>query len=191
MRASVVALITVALALLAHVLGGGDVPRAIVLVPLAAVVLAAAVPFSGRRIGPLGAVVLVGVGQLALHHAFGLLGTMGCEPAAEMVGHSHTVQLACTAAPEHMASSGGAGMFALHVVATLVTALLIAGTDRAMSWISAWLRPLVALLAPVVLPASAPLPVRVETSRAVGRRDVGVVPLRGPPTVIAHLTLAA
>ena len=70
-RAFVVATSTLCLALGAHVLGGGQVPRTIVLVPLAAVVLAAALPFAGRRIGAPAAVAVLGVGQLGLHQAFG------------------------------------------------------------------------------------------------------------------------
>lgn len=182
---------TLCLALGAHVLGGGQIPRTIVLVPLAAVVLAAALPFAGRRIGAPAAVAVLGVGQLGLHQAFGALSDMGCAPMGEMAGHAHAVQIACTASPEHMGSTGGTAMFVLHVVATLVTALLIAGTDRTLTWIATWLSPLVALLAPVTLPASAVLPVSIETPRVAGRCDVGVVPLRGPPTSRAHVTLAA
>ncbi len=185
---------TVLLALGAHVLGGGDVPTTTVLVPLAAVTLAATVPFSGRRIGVPGAVALLGAGQLGLHQSFdSLAGAMGCAPAADMGSHAHAVQVACTASSQHaVGPSDGVPMLVLHVVATLVTATLIAGIDRALSWIGTWMRPLVALLAPVALPASAVLRVRDATvHRAVGRRDLGVLPLRGPPTSPAHVALAA
>ncbi|WP_051274700.1 hypothetical protein [Cellulomonas sp. URHD0024] len=190
-RAFVVALSSVALALGAHVLGGGAVPPAVVVVPLVAVVLAAGVPFGGRRIGAPAAVALLGVGQLGLHHAFGALSGMGCVPAQEMTGHVHTVQVACAAVPPQLPGAGGSAMLWVHVVATLVTALLIAGTERALAWVGTWLRPLIALLAPVPLPTLACLPVMVEMPHAVGRRDAGVVPLRGPPVCPAHVTLAA
>lgn len=194
-RASVVAAVTVALALVAHVLGGGAVPSAMLLGPLAAVVLAAAVLVSGRRIGALGAIALLGVGQLGLHGAFDLLGGMGCAPmAGPAVGHVHATAetVACTTtsvAP--VPHSGGSTMLVLHVVATVLAALLIAGTDRALAWIAAWVRPLVALLSPVLVPAFATLPVRVETIRVVARADVGISPDRGPPAAPAHVTLAA
>jgi hypothetical protein len=194
-RASVVAVATVALALAAHVLGGGAPPSMTVLVPLAAVVLAGAVPFSGRRTGPLGAVALLGGGQLALHHAFDLFGAMGCAPTGQALGHAHAahaVDVVCTGPTSHPgAVLGASAMLVLHVVATLATALLIAGTDRALSWAVAWLRPLVALLAPVRLPVARLLPVKVETRRAIVRIDLVVAPLRGPPAGPAHVTLAA
>lgn len=198
MRAFVVAVSTVFLALAAHLLGGGDVPHAIVLVPLAAVALAAAVPLSARRVGLPGAVAMLGVGQLVLHHAFDALSGMGCAPAAgsASVQHVHaaaqTMQVACTSTHAGSAPAlGGSAMLVVHVVATLLTAALIAGTDRALTWITTWMRPLVALLAPVALPASATLPVKVEAHVPAARRDVAVVPLRGPPLRAAHVTLAA
>lgn len=188
---------TVALALVAHVLGGGVPPSTVVLGPLAAVALAAAVPFSGRRIGPLGAIALLGTGQVVLHVAFDLLRTMGCAPTSPLVTHAHaaqTVDLACTTSGSHLGASallGASTMLVLHALATLATALLIAGTDRALSWIAHWLRPLVALLAPAVLPASACLPTQVETRRVARRRTVVVAPLRGPPVAATHVALAA
>ena len=196
-RASVVATATVVLALVAHVLGGGAPPSVVVLGPLVAVTLAATVPFTGRRISPLGAVALLGAGQLLLHHAFELFGTMGCaptgEPGAGMAGHVHAAQtVGCTVSTSHadaLAGSvlGASAMLVVHVVATLLTALLIAGTDQALAWVVTWLRPLVALLTPVLLPAFAPLPVKVAMPGVVARRDVGVVPLRGPPRVALRL----
>jgi hypothetical protein len=176
------------------VLGGGAVPPGILLGPLLAVALAAAVPFGGRRIGPAGAIAMLAVGQLGLHEVLDAIGTMGCGPtAAQMTGHAHTVQLVCTAGSgaAHVADPGGTAMLALHAAATLVTALLIAGTDRALTWVRTWLRPLVALLGRVALPACALLPVRVETARVVRSRFESVVPLRGPPARPAHATLAA
>lgn len=184
---------TVALALVAHVLGGGEVPSVILLGPLGAVVLAAAVLVSGRRIGALGAVALLGAGQLGLHRAFDLVGGMGCGPVAGLAGHSHAAAetVTCTAATAGpIPHGGGSAMLVLHVVATVVTALLIAGTDRALTWIDTWLHPLVALFVPVRVPASATLPVKVEVRREVGRRDVGVSPDRGPPMSPVHVSLA-
>jgi hypothetical protein len=193
---------TVALASVAHVLGGGVPPSAAVLVPLAAVVLAATVPFTGRRTRPLGALALLGTGQLTLHVAFELFGAMGCAPTNSLAAHAHAARAAemtCTAPGPHLGASptldvavlGASAMLVVHVVATLATALLIAGTDHALSWAATWLRPLVALLAPVQVPAAALSPVKVETVRAFARRDVVVRPLRGPPATAAHVTLAA
>jgi hypothetical protein len=194
-RASAVAATTVALALVAHVLGGGAIPSPLVVGSLVAVVLAAAVPVGGRRLGPVGATALLGLGQLGLHGCLDALAGMGCVPGPKMAGHLHATQLACATAPAHLGphatGAGGSAMLALHVVATLAAALLIAGTDRALVHVASWLGPLVALLVSVALPASAALPVRAENRRAPGRRAVGVVALRGPPRTPAHVALAA
>ena len=81
-RGAVVAVVTVALAALAHVLAGGALPPFVVVVTLTAIVLAAAVVLTGRRLGPVGAVALLGVGQLAVHSSFSLFTSMACTPTA-------------------------------------------------------------------------------------------------------------
>src|SRR5699024_9620970 len=76
---------------------------------------------------------------------------------------------------------GGAAMVAAHVIATLGAALAVAGFDRAVWWLAAWLRP---LLGPRVVPsipvwARVPVPVELLSwPRQAWRRTVS---LRGPP----------
>jgi len=186
-RACVVAVSTVALGMLAHVLGGGAVPPTPVLGALAAVLLAGAVPLSGRRIGPVGAVAFLGVGQLAVHTTLGAVTSMGCAPA--LMEHGHATAVACGPAGPAMGVPllGASAMLVLHVVATLVTGLLIAGTDRAIAWIRTWLRPLLDAFATTVVVAVAPLPTPVAVTRAVGRTARGVVLQRGPPMATRRL----
>src|SRR5688572_18647144 len=90
-RGAVVAGVTVALAALAHVLAGGSLPPFVVVVALTAIVLAAAVVLTGRRLGPVGSVALLGAGQLGVHSSFSLFTSMSCAPAdpAALVGHQH------------------------------------------------------------------------------------------------------
>ncbi|GEK21993.1 hypothetical protein [Cellulomonas xylanilytica] len=188
-RGVVVAVVTVALAGLAHVLAGGALPPAGVLVALTAIVLAAAVVLTARRLGPVGAVVLLGAGQTAAHSTFSLFTSMSCTPTdpAALVGHQHhagmVMTATCAAADPALAQPllGTSAMLVLHVVATLAAALLIVGADRALWWLLAWLRPLVGGPAPVVVVPrpSLPTPAEVPWSGHAWWRDV--VPLRGPP----------
>ncbi|MEZ0447732.1 hypothetical protein [Cellulomonas sp. ICMP 17802] len=193
-RAGTVAVVTVALAALAHVLAGGGLPPVVVLVALTALVLAAAVVLTARRLGPLGALVLLGVGQLAVHSSFSLFTSMACMPGAmggaALSGHAHhagtVLQAQAAACPASDAALvppllGASAMLVLHVVATLAAALVIAGADRALWWLAAWLRPLVGTAAAVVVAPrpSLPTPAEVPGSGSAWWRDV--VPLRGPP----------
>lgn len=193
-RAGTVAAVTVALAALAHVLAGGDLPPLVVLVPLTALMLAAAVVLTARRLGVAGALALLGVGQLAVHSSFSLFTSMACTAGptgeAALFGHLHHAGMVmqsptgCSTADGGGVSQpllGGSAMLVLHVVATVVAALVIVGADRALWWLAAWLRPLVGIGGPVVVVPrpSLPTPAEVPWSATSWWRDV--VPLRGPP----------
>ena len=60
--------------------GRGAAPRSSSSLTLAALFLAAAVVLTGRRLGPVGAVALLGAGQAAAHSTFGLFTSMTCAP---------------------------------------------------------------------------------------------------------------
>ena len=192
-RGAVVAVVTVALAALAHVLAGGSLPPFVVVVSLTALVLAAAVVLTGRRLGPVGAVAparrRAARGALVVQpvHVHGL--HAGPTDQAALFGHQHhpgmvmQSQAACTAVDPGLAQPvlGESAMLVLHVVATVVAALVLVGADRALWWLAAWLRPLVGGPAPVVVVPrpSLPTPAEVPWSGHAWWRDV--VPLRGPP----------
>ena len=188
-RGAVVAVVTLALAALAHVVAGGALPPFVVVLTLAALFLAAAVVLTGRRLGPVGAVALLGVGQTAAHSTFSLFTAVTCTPTdpAALVGHQHHAGMdmtsTCTAVDPGLGQPmlGGYAMLVLHVVATLAVALVLVGADRALWWLAAWLSPLVGGPARAVLvPRPAlPAPAGVPWSPHAWWRDVA--PLRGPP----------
>ncbi len=181
-RAGMVAVVTVALATLAHLLAGGGLPPVVVLIALTAFALAAAAVLTARTLGPVGAVALLGVGQLALHSAFSLFTSMACMSGPPSAHHAGTA-MQCTAADAGSAQPllGGSTMLVLHVAATLAAALVIVGADRALWWLAAWLRPLVDSAAPVVVVPRAVLPTPVEAPSSGDEWWRAVVPLRGPP----------
>jgi hypothetical protein len=207
-RATVVALVVVALAGLAHVLGGGSLPPAVVLVALTALVLACTAVLAGRRIGPEVAFAVLGAGQLVLHRAFEAFTTVTCSGAAAVPGghadHAdHAANLAqaaaaCATTAAHGSSAGltgpvldgsvlggsvlgGSAMLVTHVVATVVAALVVAGADRALAWLVVWLRPLAGTAAAPVVPALGTLPVAVAAAALSPQTWRGAVPRRGPP----------
>ncbi|WP_315099338.1 hypothetical protein [uncultured Cellulomonas sp.] len=187
-RAGAAAAVTVALAALAHVVADGELPALVVTLTLTAVVLAAAVALTGRRLGALGAVGLLAVGQLAVHASSTLFTSMACLPGESAPTHVHhpgmVMAPACTAVDAALVAPvlGLPAMLVLHVVATLVTALVLVGVDRALWWLAAWLRPLVggpAAVPVVAARAALPTPADVPGPAHAWWRDV--VPLRGPP----------
>lgn len=192
-RALVVAAVVVAMACGAHVLGGGALPAGIVVAALGALVLAGSVALTGRRVGRVVAVVALGVAQLALHAALSVFEGFGCTalvPTGAHAGMDHAAHAAylattgCAPAGGHatlMPMLGAWAMVVAHGLAVVACALVVAGTDRALEWLAAWLRPLVERLAGVTLPAWAELPVAVDHDSFERQTWRGVVPLRGPP----------
>jgi len=188
LRASVGAVVTVALAGLAHVLGGGGLPAPMVLGALSALVLVGATALTGRRVGPLAVVAALGAAQVGLHQAFGLVSAMGCAaPGASGAGaHTHhaATHLVLSCAPHIHAGAGGVSMLALHAAATLATALLLAGAERSVWWVLALLRPLVAAAEPVRILVWRALPVWPAIIVLARQAWRGATALRGPPGAV-------
>lgn len=204
-RALALALTTVALAAVAHLLAGGDLPAPLLLAGVLVAAVAAAHAATARRVGPAVAVVLLGAGQLLLHTALALLvpgsGAGGALPAAS--AHSHGVRsvhgghgaghgaghdvlhgAAASGTLDAVAdASGGLPMLLAHAVATVLVAAVLAGADASLWLLLAWLAPLVPLLvarAPRVRPLPAPsadVPARAPHQPALCR----ATSRRGPP----------
>jgi len=215
LRAALVAVTTVALGALAHVLGGGAPPSVTVLVVLVALGFAPAVLATRRRLGPVLAVALLGAGQALVHVALGLVGPMAClvpgVPAGPHAGHgiagaaAGLAQLSASAGGVSggVLTTGGAAagcaptavhvmvgastMVALHALATVATGVLLAGGERALWWLATWLRPVVDVLRPAVVPASPRLVVASGRVAVVHAWQAGARSLRGPPVgALAH-----
>lgn len=158
-RAALLSTVIVALAAAAHILGHGSVPPAPVLVLLGAVTLPVTVVLAGRRVGGVGAVAVLGAGQVLMHGAFSALSACAPSGLATSVGHLGHAGHAATAVGDLGVSScvhqdhstaGGTGMVVLHAAATLLTAALVAGADRSLWGLLAKVVPTVGAL--VVLP---------------------------------------
>ena len=129
-RAAAFGVATLALASCAHVAGGGALPSMTILATLAVPVTIAAMALTGRRCGP---VLLLGsmtAAQVLLHES---LMALTAQAPGEMAGHMPAAS-APAMGGHAMAQAAGwsVAMTAAHLVATVVTALVLARGEQAL-----------------------------------------------------------
>jgi hypothetical protein len=182
-RAVAVTAAVFALAALAHMLAGGELPGPNIALGLLVLVLAPVMVLTKIRITAPVMAGLLGAGQLALHEAFDAL-SVSSGFTAVSGGHLHGTGAALPSAaalmPEHTAAPG-ALMLVLHTAATLTTALLLARGEAALWALAAWLRPLIRLLTAVLIPDWPRLPAPPLTVIPSRWRSLRLPALRGPP----------
>ncbi|MFE4226301.1 hypothetical protein ACFRJ8_00260 [Arthrobacter sp. NPDC056886] len=188
-RTGLIGALIVALAAGGHLAGGGRLPEPAIVTALCAVAMVPVAVLTRFRLNFPALAGLLGAGQLWLHWSFGALSAAAPLSVSARMANNHPGHAAAVIPPEllhpSMASSAadmGGGMFAAHAVATLGTALLLAGGERALSALGAWLRPLVQLPEPVVV-APLRVPGPCTLTPALPRARVGrLLPTRrGPP----------
>ncbi|WFR84552.1 hypothetical protein [Arthrobacter sp. Y-9] len=181
----------------AHTLAGSALPAPPILAALLALTLLASVLATKIRLGLPAMTAVLGAGQVLLHEAFTGLAGSGVPPIALPTAHQHDDGAALAGALQHLTPSLGhsaahgplahdPGMLFAHVVATLLTALLLARGEAALWALAAWLRPLFRIAKTPVLPVAGralrapfvPEPPRLPWRTL--RRDR----LRGPPRVV-------
>jgi hypothetical protein len=197
-RAAAFGVVTLALASGAHVAAGGALPSMMVLALLAVPLMMAALVLTSRRCGP---VLLLGsltAAQVLAHEV--LMALTSHVPVAmfpaELGAHHGAQALVSGQMSAHSASAlegaavGVAGgwsvtMQVAHVLATLVTALLLARGEQALWQLAARLLP--ALPGKPLMPGDAPLRAAVLVSVPALRPSVvsGGPGLRGPPVRFA------
>jgi hypothetical protein len=198
-RAVLITVATMCVAAAGHVLGGGALPAPGTVAVLAALLLVPVAWLAARELSFLILLGVLGAGQLLLHDAFTSFSAPSvCLPslAGQMSHHGQAMVMGCPAAgPASMPLHLGAGsdsppMLAGHVLALLLTALLLRRGEVALWLLLAWLRPLVQLPQPSVV-----IPVRRRTL-AAGRpfvpapwRNLRTNSLRGPPAAATPCAL--
>jgi len=165
-RGGLLGVSSAALAVTAHMIGDGDLPDTAMTLLLTVLIGWNAAALAAKARGPLATIVDLGAGQVVMHLVLSSLSTH--EP------HSGSAPV-----------SGGLAMTVAHVVATLITALLLAKADGLLLGVLSCLRALVPfILNALPVPAAVASPVlarpagpghlvRVDLRRVHGRR--------GPP----------
>ncbi|MFK0040046.1 hypothetical protein ACIQTW_09415 [Paenarthrobacter sp. NPDC090517] len=191
LRSGAISVVVVLLAAGAHVVGGGELPTAPVLLALVALTALAATLATRFKLNFFTMAGLLGAGQLALHEAFTTLSPIAA--SKQETNHhlgSGTLSPGLDIAATHTHELGtalGTMMFVGHVLATIASAVVLAKGEDALWQLAAWLRPLLALPTLVVRPDAGASPV------AIGAPDVFIPrpwrnlrqdSRRGPPAVV-------
>ena len=194
MRAAAFGVVTLVLASGAHISAGGALPSITVLSLLAVPLMLAAGALASRRCGPVLLVGSLSAGQVLIHESLMVLtahSAVDMFPAEPGAHHAAQALVAGQGSVHSAAAMGGAAvagadgssvtMKAAHVLATLVTALLLARGEQALWRLATRLLP--ALPAEPVLVGCARLQPPTLLSLPALRPSVVScgVGLRGPP----------
>ncbi|MHA7281953.1 hypothetical protein [Arthrobacter sp. TMS2-4] len=172
-----------------HVLAAGHLPHLGLILLLGSLLLVPMTLLTRRVLSARSAILVMGAGQLLLHTLFDMTAAPAvCQSSSAVPGHHAAFELACAPAAQDQlgASSGGLAMLLLHALATVVLALAVSRSDRALELLRAWLRPLFVL--PALAPQAPPRrrPVRdVPPPVAPLSVHASVPTLRGPPRACA------
>ena len=177
-RAAALGVATLALAAGAHVAAGGGLPSMTILAILAAPVSVAAVALTGRRCGPVLLLSSMSISQVLLNKA---LKALTVEVPDDMAGQVLDSPILAMGAQTVAGADGSVTMTAAHVVATVVTALLLARAEQALWQLVCRLLP--ALPSERVVVGRRPLrtPTFFSVPALVPSVTSGGPGLRGPP----------
>ena len=189
-RGTAFALAAESLALAAHLAAGGRSPSVAGLLAIGVLLVLASVGAAGRQRGAVAIVVGLGATQWVLHHAFSVLAVAGSGTAlasASGSAGSHHLAHALPPAAGVLPAAGmadmhaGPGMLSFHLVASALTALLLARGEAVLWRLVGCLCPRLPLAA--ASPAVAvQLPVAVQSGAPVRLRLLtGGLGRRGPP----------
>ncbi|MHA7154646.1 hypothetical protein [Arthrobacter sp. TMN-50] len=183
-RSSSTSAVVLALAAGAHVIGGGNLPAPLIVAALGSATLLAVTVIAKKALSLPALLLLLGLGQLLLHHALRLTTTATACTAAP--ARHHAVQAVSCPSSSFQGHAETAHtdvrMLALHAAAVVVTGFMLQRGESALRRAAGWLVPLLRLPHPLALvpapriPAFPSVPV-LRTVRAL--RDIP--PLRGPP----------
>lgn len=179
LRGAVAAAVATLLAAASHTIAGGPAPAPL----LVALFIALLTPVAGGVFGPRPDLprlaAAVALSQAAFHAAFQLLGS---PTGARVAGHAHHAHHAVESALVAASPAEGAGMYAAHAVAAVLTIALLWRGERIVRAVA---RETLAVLRRIeqpraASPAAPPAP-HAPLARPVAARILSSVSLRGPP----------
>jgi hypothetical protein len=183
-RALALTAVTVVLAASAHAAAGGMLPSLWALSALTVPTACVAVLLTRRRLSTPLVLGVLGVGQFLLHEGFAVLAT-DAHCSTSGTGHHQSID-ACSTAVHHDPTSG---MLLAHVLATLVTGLLLARGEQVLWALADRLDPVLPVVARLNLPVAPRLPRHPEPLPTRPRIvDVAVPVRRGPPARVRAAT---
>jgi hypothetical protein len=189
LRSVALALAVISLAGGAHVIAGGSLPAAPIMLALLALTGLATTLATRFKLGFPAAAALLGGGQVLLHEAFTALGPVSASANAQHTHHAEQIPVLGDAS-EHLHAldaSLGWAMLAGHVLASAASALLFAKGEHALWQLAAWLRPLWRALAPLFRPDAGTRPALTSAPSAFlprPWRNLRQDSRRGPPAVV-------
>jgi hypothetical protein len=190
-RGSAADTVSVFVAAFSHSVAGGSLPGVTGIALCLALSVLVCVALTGRCLPLARLAVSVAISQAMYHWLFGALGSGAVfASGGRMPGHVHDVALAIPAAAPHAHTAGD--MLLAHIVAAIVTILLLAFGERTLTATANYARTLVIALLPALPDAPAVptparlLPTRLRVADPLPRRvDHSGLRHRGPPAASA------
>jgi hypothetical protein len=180
-RGAAAAVIATWTAAVSHTIGGGHAPSLLLILVVAALALPFAVALAGRRSSPSRLALIVGGAQVLFHFAFASTAHL----SGARTGHVH-VRTAPPAGGRAASFVPEWDMFVAHVVAAILTFIVLAYGERLILAVARGIARL------VVLPADVALPLPSRAGRAIEARPGAARRLsltsnfsrRGPPALV-------
>lgn len=187
LRASAASAVATLIAAVSHTFGGGTAPHPLLILAVTAFLLPVSALLIGSRPSRARVAATITVAQTGFHLAFQFLGspeaTNSSLATGPTIGHSHHVELPPTIAAALPLPD--AGMIGAHVIAALLTTLLVWHGESVLRVILGWVSALLRTASPLPLPAhdapAAPLPLTRVVERVLFS---SVAPRRGPPALL-------
>ncbi|WP_101846266.1 hypothetical protein [Zhihengliuella sp. ISTPL4] len=184
LRAAAVSAIATLLAAVSHTIGGGAAPHPLLIAAVAALFVPLSAALVGGRSSRARVAVAVFLAQAAFHLLFQLLGAPTADDATGLAAHAHHLDLSALG-PLSPAPGPGALMLSAHVIAAVLTTLLLWHGESVLRTIARWFR--AALRRAVASAAMTPAPPRPLRSAVLPPLDDAVtmeVSRRGPPVSV-------
>lgn len=184
MRAVVVSSAATLIAAVSHTIGGGAAPHPLLILAVSALITPLSALLIGVRASRIRTAATVLFAQAAFHVVFQVLGAPTADGAPASGTHAHHLDLTQLAAAS-VAPTPGPTMLGAHLVAAVLTMLLLWHGEKLFGAVSDWVLALLSSV-PVLAPPDHRRPSRL-VSTLVPLTDsalTGAVSRRGPPALL-------
>ena len=181
-RAAAVSAVATLIAAISHTIGGGAAPHPLLILAVATLLTPLSALLVGVRQSRSRVAVAVLGSQAAFHLLFQVLGSP--TGSTTSVGHAHHLDLAALD-PVAPVASPGAMMLLAHVIAALLTTLLVWHGETLVRLVARWVGALLRQTGPVApMDHRRPSPLRSAFLPALDAAVTAAVSRRGPPLLV-------